>query len=55
MEEKNFPAVSFDEFEPTSYEAWKAEAESSLKGADFNKKLLTKTYEGITLQPIYTQ
>jgi methylmalonyl-CoA mutase len=55
MEEKNFPAVSFDEFEPTSYEAWKAEAESSLKGADFNKKLFTKTYEGITLHPIYTQ
>jgi len=55
MEEMKLPAVSFDEFEPTTYEAWKAEAESALKGADFNKKLFTKTYEGITLHPIYTQ
>ena len=26
----------------------------SLKGAPFDKKMLTQTYEGITLQPIYT-
>ena len=55
MEEKILSAVSFDEFEPTSYETWKAAAESALKGADFNKKLFTKTYEGITLKPIYVQ
>ncbi len=55
MDEMKLPAVSFDEFEPTTYEQWKAEAESALKGADFNKKLFTKTYEGITLHPIYIQ
>ena len=49
------PAVTFDEFEPTSYETWKEAAVALLKGAPFEKKLLTKTYEGITLQPIYTQ
>ncbi len=48
------PAVSFDEFPPTSYEAWKAEAVNALKGAPFEKRLFTKTYEGITLEPIYT-
>lgn len=53
--EKAFPAVSFAEFEPTSYEAWKKEAVDSLKGGDFDKKLKTRTYEGITLQPIYTK
>lgn len=43
------------EFPPVSYEEWRKEAESGLKGAPFDKKLLTGTYEGITLQPIYMQ
>ena len=55
MEEKVYPPVTFDEFEPTAYDTWKAAAVDSLKGGDFNKKLFTKTYEGITLQPIYTK
>ena len=46
--------VSFDEFEKPTYERWQAEVEKALKGGDFNKKMFTKTYEGITLQPIYT-
>lgn len=46
--------VSFDEFEKPTYERWQAEVEKALKGGDFNKKMYTKTYEGITLQPIYT-
>ena len=54
VEEKAFPAVQFTEFEPTTYEAWKEEAIISLKGGDFQKKLFTKTFENITLEPIYT-
>jgi len=46
--------VAFDEFAPTAYERWKEEAVESLKGAPFEKKLLNKTYEGLTLEPIYT-
>ena len=46
--------VSFDEFEKPTYERWQAEVEKALKGGDFHKKMFTKTYEGITLQPIYT-
>ncbi|MGM9608016.1 MAG: methylmalonyl-CoA mutase family protein [Oscillospiraceae bacterium] len=46
--------VSFDEFEPPSYEEWKEAAVTALKGAPFDKKMYTKTYEGITLEPIYT-
>ena len=45
--------VSFDEFEKPTYEQWQAEVEKALKGGDFHKKMFTKTYEGITLQPIY--
>jgi len=48
------PIVTFDEFETTDYETWKEAAVAMLKGASFEKKLFTKTYEGITLEPIYT-
>lgn len=43
----------FAEFPPHTYEDWKNAAVELLKGAPFEKKLLTKTHEGITLQPIY--
>ena len=49
-----FPPVTFDEFTIPSYEEWKEEAVKLLKGGEFDKRLLTKTFEGITLQPIYT-
>ncbi len=42
-----------EEFDVPSYEDWKGAAEALLKGAPFEKKLLTPTVEGITLQPIY--
>ena len=45
----------FTEFAAPTYEEWKAAAEALLKGAPFEKKLLTKTPEGIVLQPIYNQ
>ena len=50
-----FPPVTFDEFPIPSYEEWKEEAVKLLKGGEFDKRLLTKTFEGITLQPMYTQ
>ena len=53
-EENQFTRPSLDEFPVPTYDEWKAAAIESLKGADFDKKLLTKTYEGITLKPIYT-
>ncbi len=46
---------TFDEFSPASYEEWRAAAEKALKGASFEKRLITKTYEGIDLQPLYRQ
>jgi methylmalonyl-CoA mutase len=35
--------------------AWRAQIERDLKGADFNKRLVTRTAEGIPLQPLYSQ
>lgn len=43
------------EFTPPTYEEWKQQVEKDLKGASFEKKLITKTYEGINLNPIYTK
>lgn len=45
----------FGDFTPPTYEEWRAAAEETLKGAPFEKRLITRTYEGIALQPIYRQ
>ena len=41
------------EFPEHTYEQWHAAAEALLKGASFEKLLVSKTYEDITIQPIY--
>lgn len=41
------------EFPGHTYEQWHAAAEALLKGASFEKLLVSKTYEDITIQPIY--
>lgn len=41
------------EFPLTSYADWRKLVEAELKGAPFDKKMFTATYEGITLKPIY--
>lgn len=51
--ERNKILEEFSQFEIPSYEKWREVTEKSLKGASFEKKLLTHTYEGITLQPMY--
>ncbi|WP_227937675.1 methylmalonyl-CoA mutase family protein [Alkalihalobacillus deserti] len=43
----------FSEFDIPSYEQWREITEKSLKGASFEKRLVTDTYEGISLQPMY--
>ncbi len=42
-----------DEFEPVSYDAWRAAVEVDLKGVPFEKKLVTHTYEGFEIPPVY--
>ncbi len=34
---------------------WLRSAEAELKGAPFEKKLLTRTFEGVTVRPLYTR
>ncbi len=44
-----------DDFPVPSYDEWRKKVEEDLKGATFEKLLNNKTYEGITLKPIYTK
>lgn len=44
-----------DAFEPVSAEAWRARVERDLKGAPFDKRLVTRLLEGISLPPLVTR
>ncbi|MEM1167085.1 MAG: methylmalonyl-CoA mutase family protein [Planctomycetota bacterium] len=43
-----------EEFPPVPYDEWRALVDRDLKGAPFEKKLVTHTYEGIEIRPLYT-
>ena len=43
----------FDEFEPVSDEQWLEVVQRDLKGADFDKRLVTETLDGVKLRPFY--
>ena len=45
--------LSFNEFDAVSSKQWKQKIQFDLKGADYNKTLLTHTNEGITINPFY--
>lgn len=43
----------FTQFPPVSYETWKAKVDADLKGVPFDKKLVWRTNEGFSVQPMY--
>jgi methylmalonyl-CoA mutase len=43
----------FDQFPPVSTKEWMDKITADLKGADFNKKLVWKTPEGLDVKPFY--
>ncbi|HVV73891.1 MAG TPA: acyl-CoA mutase large subunit family protein, partial [Verrucomicrobiae bacterium] len=47
------PGGFLAEFPTPSYDDWRKLVETELKGASFDKKMLTQTYEGITLKALY--
>lgn len=44
-----------ENFKAPSYDEWRKLAEDTLKGADFEKRLVSTTYDGLKLQPVYGQ
>ena len=43
------------EFPPADREAWLKRVEGVLKGAEFDKKLVSRTYDGLRIEPLYQQ
>ncbi len=48
---EQFPLAA--EFPPTSQADWRKLVEAALKGADFDKRLVSQTYDGLRVQPLY--
>jgi len=44
-----------DDFPKIDYETWRKGVEGELKGSSFDKKMISHTYDGIDLMPIYTE
>ena len=42
-------------FAPATYEKWRQLVDKALKGADFDKKLVAKTADGLRIEPLYTR
>jgi methylmalonyl-CoA mutase len=41
------------EFPPTSHAEWRKLVETALKGAPFDKRLVSQTYDGLRVEPLY--
>ncbi len=55
MTTNNSPGQLLGDFASPSLDQWRQEVERLLKGAPFAKKMFTKTWEGITIAPLYTE
>jgi methylmalonyl-CoA mutase len=42
------------EFPEIPYETWREQVHKDLKGVDFEKRLVTRTVDGVAVQPLYT-
>ncbi len=43
------------DFEAAKLEQWRSMVEKALKGADFDKRLVSKTIDGVAIKPLYTR
>ncbi len=53
MASSNEKPFLFSEFPPVSKSAWEEKIKEDLKGADYEKKLIWKSFEGINIKPYY--
>jgi methylmalonyl-CoA mutase len=49
------PELSLAEFPPADREAWLKLVAGVLKGAPFERRLVSKTYDGIAIEPLYSR
>ena len=49
----DFPLAA--EFPPATREDWRRLVEAALKGASFEKRLVSQTYDGLRTEPLYAR
>ncbi len=47
--------LRFDEFPPATIEAWRAAVDRVLKGADFERQMVSRSDDGLRVEPLYTE
>ncbi len=55
MTELSAPIALAGGFEPPNYETWRKLVEKALHGADFDRKLVARTADGLQINPLYTR
>ena len=53
MMSDDFPLAA--EFPPTTWDDWRRLVEAALKGASFDKRLVSETYDGLRTEPLYAR
>src|SRR5690349_8652794 len=55
MTDVSAPIALAGGFEPANYETWRKLVEKALQGADFDRKLVSRTADGLHINPLYTR
>ena len=55
MTDVSAPIALAGGFEPANYETWRKLVEKALAGADFDRKLVARTADGLHINPLYTR
>jgi len=55
MTETRAPLELAGGFAPATYDQWRKLVEKALKGADFDKRLVARTADGLHIKPLYTR
>ncbi len=55
MTETRAPLELAGGFAPATYDQWRQLVEKALKGADFDKRLVARTADGLRIKPLYTR
>ncbi len=54
MTDNSAPRAFASGFEPATYDVWHQLVEKALKGADFDKRLVARTADGLRIEPLYS-
>ena len=55
MTDANHPAPMAEDFPKANLDQWRALVDKALKGAEFEKRLVSRTADGVKIKPLYTR